>query len=266
MRISSLGCIAGFLFTIGGAATVAAPPATSGAAEPGRVHILAPADLIEVSVLGRQDFDVKERIGEDGTIRVPFLGTVNAANKTTVQLEDDLVKALETGGYYTRPVVKVDVFSFPKGYVTVLGEVRSPGLVPVDRAYRLSEIMARVGGLNESAAPYVDFIPSHGETRRIRIFGFATADLTGDPYVSPGDKIYSPESDRFYLSGQVRSPGIFPLLRDTTFRMALSMAGVTDAGSDKIFTVTRADKKISNMNPDDKVMPGDVIVVPKRPF
>jgi polysaccharide export outer membrane protein len=251
-----------------------APPASAAADQAAaapdgasQTYILGPADVIEVSVLGRQDFDVKGRIGEDGTIRVPYLGAVKAADKTTVQFSDELGKALETGGYYAHPIVKVDIVSYASRYVTVLGQVGTPGLIPVDRAYRLSEIMAHVGGVKESGAAFVVFTPAHGPQRHISIKDLATGDLKGDPYVSPGDKIYSPEAELFYVSGQVKSPGVFSLLPDLTFRMALSRAGgVTDSGSDKNFTVTRAGKKMTHVDPDSKVMPGDVILVPERLF
>jgi polysaccharide export outer membrane protein len=230
-------------------------------------YILGEADVIEVSVLGRADFDVKSRIGEDGTIRVPYLGAVKAADKTSVQFADELGKALETGGYYAHPIVKVDIMSYGSRYVTVLGQVTTPGLIPVDRAYRLSEIIARVGGVKESGAPYVVFTPAHGSQRHILIKELATGDLNADPYVSPGDKIYAPEAELFYVSGQVKTPGAFGILPDLTFRMALSRAGgVTDSGSDKNITVSRAGKTLRHVDLDSKVMPGDVILVPERLF
>ena len=184
-----------------------------------------------------------------------------------MQFEDELGKALETGGYFAHPIVKVDIVSYGSRYVTVLGQVVTPGLIPVDRPYRLSEIMARVGGLKESGAAYVIFTPAHGQQRHILIKDLATGDLKDDPYVSPGDENLRTGSRTFYVSGQVKQPGAFGLLPDITFRMALSRAGgVTDSGSDKNFTVTRAGKKMSHVDLDAKVMAGDVIVVPERLF
>ena len=245
-------------------ATDEVPAAPNGASQS---YVLGPADVIEVSVLGRPDFTVKDRVGEDGTIRTPYLGPVKAADKTTVQFADELAKALETGGYYAHPIVKVDIVSYASRYVTVLGNFGTPGLIPVDRAYRLSEIVARVGGIKETGASYVIFTPAHGEQRHIYIRDLATGDLKGDPYVSPGDKIYSPAAEIFYVSGQVKSPGAFGVVPDLTFRMALSRAGgVTDSGNEKSISVTRAGKKLTHIDLDSKVVPGDVIVVPERLF
>jgi polysaccharide export outer membrane protein len=232
-----------------------------------QTYILGPADVIEVSVLGRPDFTTKGRIGEDGTIRVPFLGSVAAANRTTGKLSDELAAALQAGGYFSHPIVKVDVASYASRYVTVLGNVGNPGLVTVDRAYRLSEIIARVGGIRETGADYVVFRPKLGEERRISIQSLATGDLKDDPYVSPGDKIYSPEAEVFYVSGQIKQPGAYPLKKNLTFRMAVSRGGgITDSGSLKSIAVTRAGKKLGHVDLDAIVMPGDVIVVGERLF
>ncbi len=258
--------------SVGHAAPAAKPTDAAPAAAPdGDVvtqnYVLGASDVIEVSVLGRPDFTTKGRIGEDGTIRVPYLGTVSAGSKTTAQLADELGKALDSGGYYAHPIVKVDIAGYASRYVTVLGNVANPGLVPVDRAYRLSEIVARVGGVRESGADYVVLRPRSGPERRLSIQALATGDVSDDPYVSPGDKIYSPEAELFYVSGQIKAPGAFPYRANVTLRMAISRAGgVTDSGSANGASVTRAGKKLGHVDLDSKVMPGDIIVVPEKLF
>jgi polysaccharide export outer membrane protein len=271
MSLRDLGfAVLGAAVLLTAASTRAAPPdaGTSRTAQPEpQSYVLGPADVIEVSVLGRPDFTTKGRIDDDGTFRVPFLGPVVAANKTPTQLSDDLARALDAGGYFTKPIVKVEVAEYASKYVTVLGSVNKPDLVPVDRAYRLSEIMARAGGIREGGSDYVVYRPKNGPERRISMQAMATGDLHDDPYVSPGDKVYVPEADVVYVSGQVRTPGAFPLKSDMTFRMAISRAGgLTDSGSDKSVTLTRNGKKIKHLDLDTKVMPGDTIVVGERLF
>jgi polysaccharide export outer membrane protein len=251
-------------------AAQAPPPAAASAPssdDTSQTYILGPSDVIEVSVLGRPDFTTKGRIGEDGNLKLPYLGSVKVSDRTAAQLSDDLAKALLAGGYYVHPIVKVDIVSYASRYVTVLGNVTTPGLVPVDRPYRLSEIMARVGGVKETGADYVVFRPKQGAERHISIEALATGDLNEDPYVSPGDKIYSPEAELFYVSGQVKSPGGYPMKPNLTMRMAVSRAGgVTDAGSLSSITVTRAGKKLTHVDLDSKVMSGDVLVIGERLF
>lgn len=254
----------------GGDKTMPAKPtgaASTGQSPAAPAYILGPSDVVEVGVLGRADFTTRGRINEDGTIRLPFIGAVQAANKTSEQLSADVAGALESGGFFSHPIVKVDVVSYASRYVTVLGSFAAPGLVPVDRAYRLSEIVARVGGVREGAADYVVFRPRQGEERHISVSALATGDGADDPFVAPGDKIYAPQADMMFISGQIKLPGSYPISPGMTLRMALSRGGgLTDSGSDKKITITRKGKKLDHIDLEQKVEAGDVIVIGERLF
>jgi polysaccharide export outer membrane protein len=230
-------------------------------------YLLGPADVIEVDLLGQTDFTTKARIGEDGMIRLPMIGAVKADDQTAAQLGDSIAAKLKSGGFYAAPIVKVEVQSFGSRYVTVLGNFGAPGLVPIDHPYRISEIVARVGGVKDAGADYVVYRPRHGDERRIKISDLATGDIKDDPYVSPGDKIYSPPVDLVYVSGQVKSPGAFAIMPGMTVRMALARGGgVTDVGSYSKVELTRDGVKQKRVELDAAVRPGDVLVVGERLF
>ena len=258
-RIVALLALAGGLLSL--PATVAASePAAPDAAMAG--YVLGPDDVIEVSVLGRTDFTTRGRIGADGTIQLPYLGVVTAGKKTARDFADGVAKSLEAGGYFAKPIVKVDIVSYASRYIVVLGDVRSPGLVPIDRAYRLSEIIARVGGVADGGADYVVLRSDADGERHFKIADLATGDATEDPYVAAGDKVFVPHAELFYISGQVKGPGAFPLMTGMTLRMAIGRAGgLTDAGSEGHIKVTRKGKVIPKPKLDDPLAPGDVIVV-----
>lgn len=177
-----------------------APPPAQG----DQNYLIGPGDTVEVTALERSDFDTKAKVGADGMIQLPLIGAVAASNRTAQQLNDQISAALIKGGFFSRPNLSVQVISFAARYVTVLGAVTSPGLVPIDRAYRVSEILARVGGVKESAADYVILRPGKGEERHLPIKTLAIGSLSEDPYVEPGDTIYSPTAELFYISGQVK--------------------------------------------------------------
>src|SRR5258708_7455692 len=178
------------------AQTVGQTPAVASAAPtggPDQSYILGPDDVVQVEVLGRDDFKgVQARITHQGTIQLRYIGAVPAANRTTTQLAQDVTKALEAGGYFEHPVVSVDIISYASRYVTVLGQVDHPGLVPIDRNYRVSEVLAKVGGVAADGADYIVLRPASAAERRRSVNDLATGDLDQDPYVSPGDKIYVP--------------------------------------------------------------------------
>jgi polysaccharide export outer membrane protein len=256
-------CIALMAPAVGLAQTGVAPMAAQG----DQNYIIGPGDVVEVDLLERTDFNTKAKVGSDGMIQLPYIGAIAAANRTTQQLSDQIAAALIKGGYFSHPNLSVQVSSYAARYVTVLGAVTSPGLIPIDRAYHVSEIIARVGGVKDSGADYVIIRPSKGPERHLSIKAMATGEMSEDPYVSPGDTIFAPTAELFYISGQVKTPGAYAIVSDMTLRMALGRGGgLTDLGSERGIKITRGSKKINHADLDSKIEPGDVIVVGERLF
>ena len=250
------------------AATPPVQPAPSAAVGEGAssVYILGRDDVVEVGLLGRNDFGGRARVQADGTIQLPFIGKIAAADKTTSELSDNVRKALQTGGFFSDPVVTVEVTGYASRYVVVLGSVGSPGLVPINRPYRMSEILARVGGVRDGAADYLVVTSAAGVEKRYPIRDLATGDPSRDPFVAPGDKIYSPQVEVFYISGQVNSPGVQAFQTGMTVEMAIAKAGgVTEQGSAKKVSTTRDGKKVK-LKPTEEVKVGDVLLIGERLF
>ena len=245
-----------------------APQPSAAPANADQSYVLGPQDIIEVAVIGHQDFTSRVKIEADGTVQLPYLGTVQAANRTTEQLGDQLAKALVAGGFFANPIMRVDIAD----YAQPICHRAWPGddaqaSVPIDRPYHLSEILARVGGVRDSAADYIVLRTEKGDEQHYSIKALATGDLSQDPMVAPGDKIYSPAAEIFYISGQVKSPGAYGLMADMTLRMAIARAGgLTDLGTDRAVQVTRDGKKLGHLDLDSQITPGDVIVVGERLF
>lgn len=234
---------------------------TQPAGMPDQGYVLGAEDVVQVEVLGRTDFTTKAKIGADGKIQLPLLGAVPASDRTVLQFREQIRDALQKGGFFNRPIVDVQVVSYASRYVTVLGAVGSPGLIPVDRPYRLSEIIARVGGVKENGADHVVLRSKIGE-RNYAIKDLATGDESHDPYVQPGDKIFAPNGDVFYIKGQVKAPGSYILLPHMTLTMALARGGgITDLGSDSHIKVIRKNVEMSPKDLNIEVLPDDVIDV-----
>ena len=231
-----------------------------------RSYVLGPEDVLQVSVLGQADFNTRTRVGEDGTIQLPYLGQVEASNRTARQLEEQVAQALKTGGYFSHPIVSVETIGFASRNVTVLGSVGAPGVIPIDRPYRLSEILARVGGPRDDGADYVIVRPEDGPEKRYLIRDLAAGDINDDPFVSPGEKIFVPRAEVFYVSGQVRAPGAYTITSGLTLREALGRGGgLTEQGSEGRVRVNRNGKP-ERLPLESLVKPNDVVVVGQRLF
>jgi polysaccharide biosynthesis/export protein len=230
-------------------------------------YVLGTGDMVEVAVLGRDDFRSRVQIQVDGTIQLPFIGDIPAINRTVLQLRNEIRTALVAGQYFNEPAVSVTVVSYASRYVTVLGEVASPGIVAIDRSYRLSEIMARIGGLRPSAADVITLVRASGEALKLDMVAVATGDVSQDVIVNPGDRIFVAQASQFYIYGEVNGPGAYKLERNMSLRMALARGGgVTAQGTERRIKVIRDGVELPKVDLNAPVQPNDTIRVGQRIF
>lgn len=248
-----------------GQATETAPAAPAGVSAPAGYRI-GVDDVIEADVLGQADFKTRARVRADGTITLPYLGAVPVQGETAVSLADKLAARLRAGGYYAKPIVNVEIVTFVSNYVTVLGEVNSAGLQPIDRAYRVSEIIARAGGLRATGAETVVLTRADGTSVKLDYTKLAQGGPDQDPEVKAGDKVFVPEAEKFYIYGQVNAPGVYAIRSEMTLRRALAQGGgLTPSGSSKRVKISRNGQEVK-LKMDDPIKPGDVVVVGERLF
>lgn len=249
-------------------AQVSAPAPAPGteASSLSAAYVLGAGDVIEVSVLGQPEFTARQPIQSDGTVTLQYIHAVKASGLSVLQFRDQVARLLKQGGFFNDPVVIVGVANYASRYVTVLGEFGTPGILPVDRPYRVSEIIARAGGVRATAGETVVVRRSTGEELALPIASVASGGPQDDPYVSPSDKLYIAPAANFYVSGQVGAPGVYKLERNMTYRMALARAGgVTDRGSMGKVSVYRNGKKVK-VDLDAPVAADDSIFIGERFF
>lgn len=230
-------------------------------------YLVGIGDVIDVSLVGQDDFRGRVVVQQDGSIQLPYIGSLQAKDKTLLQLSREIAAALSKGGYFIDPAVQVTVAQGSSRYITVLGEVGSPGLLPMDREYRASEIMARVGGVRATGAETFYLRRDGGTEIPLTMESIARGGDAADPIVNPGDKIYVPAAPTYYIYGQVNSPGIFVIQGTMTMRMALARSGgLTSMGSEKRITVIRNGTELKKFSLSDPIADDDVIVVGERFF
>lgn len=229
-------------------------------------YLLGPGDIIEISVLGTDTFNVKTQVQQDGTITLPLIETLTASGKSSQQLRDDVAAKLRAGGFFARPAVSLNIINAVSRTATVLGQVRTPGLIVLDRPYRLSEVVARVGGLNDQAIDTITVTHRDGTSQKVSLREIATSGPAADPVLADGDKVFVAPPETFYIYGQVNAPGNYPIVSGMTVRMALARGGgLTALGSQRKVKLIRGDREMK-VSLSEQLMPGDVIDVGERFF
>ena len=123
--------------------------------------------------------------------------------------------------------------------VTVTGEVRYPGVYSLQtKNDRLSEVIARAGGLTQQAYPDgIRFIRAQNDVGRINVdLSRALKEIssTANLVLQPGDSIYLPEyQPSVKVSGAVNSPGSVLWRRGADLNYYLSAAGGFAQRADK---------------------------------
>ncbi|WP_378950822.1 polysaccharide biosynthesis/export family protein [Pelosinus sp. sgz500959] len=112
---------------------------------------LGPGDVLNVTVWGYEDLQVKELIVRpDGNIAFPLVGEVKAAGTSAGTLTENLTQGLS--GYVKDPKVTVNVLKFHTTRVYVLGEVVKPGMYEIERDHNLLDAIGIAGGYTKNAA------------------------------------------------------------------------------------------------------------------
>src|SRR5262245_46403452 len=207
---------------------VSLAPAASGADGDYR---LAPQDRITVTVLGQKDLTRTLRVGESGSVTLPLLGEVQAAGRSSAELE----QAIEAGlrdRYLKNPRVSVAVTEFRGRRFGVMGAVNEPGAFSLKaNQTTVLQALSEARGVKDGADRVAYVLRAHprpGGPQPV------TVDLdallrAGDPaynvVVEPGDSVYVPEINTYYVAGEVERRGAFKLRRETTLAKALTEAG-----------------------------------------
>src|SRR5580692_4743996 len=90
-----------------------------------------PGDLLSVNVYDTPELSDAYRVDPEGDLALPLCGKVKVQGLTATEAARLLETTLRDGQVLVRPQVNVDVQQYAGQYVTVLGEVSSPGRVAV---------------------------------------------------------------------------------------------------------------------------------------
>jgi polysaccharide export outer membrane protein len=122
------------------------PPPATGDTIVRPTGTLRSGDLLKIRVYRDSELSGQYLIDARGNVQVPGLGVIRAAGLDPTEVQDSLVVALKSRGFRT-PEIAVE----PLIRVSVLGQVRTPGLYPVDPGVSIIQLLTLAGGPTEQA-------------------------------------------------------------------------------------------------------------------
>ena len=223
-------------------------------------------DLLEISVFEVEELSkIRLRVPLRGVISLPLLGQIQAAGRTTAELEDEIRTRLQRK-FMHDPQVSVFLTEHNSQRVSVIGAVRKGGVFTLNRPIRLADALALAEGLTDEADRHVYVIrrvpiaaapgigaagagtgaagAGAGAAGVARTAGSppgrdATAEVMAPIDLSEladgredlnvalrsGDVVHVPRAGSVYVGGTVERPGSFLLRGKTTVQQAILAAG-----------------------------------------
>jgi polysaccharide biosynthesis/export protein len=284
LNVTSLGV---FLLAASSALSIATAAAQESPSGPPPAHSgyrIGAKDVVGVSVWGHPELSGKFTIGDDGILSFPLVGQLTVAGRVASEVEAELSKRL-ADGFLKTPRVSVEIQQYLSQRIFVIGEVRTPGPIPLTGTMTLLEALARAGSLTEQAGgeivvlrPAADqtggpLAPGQSgatELGRTSVQELRSGKLVSNLALRDGDTIFIPRAEPIFMLGQVRNPGAYTAQSGLTVLRAISLAGGTTSlgstGKIRVVRIVDGVKKEFKATLDDVLKPGDTIFVGTRLF
>ncbi len=103
---------------------------SSGAMVEPLLHV-GPGDLIEMKVVNVPELGQDIRVSDQGDASINLIGSIHLAGLTTVQAQELIARRFQEGNFVLNPHVSVMIREYGTQGVSVLGEVKNPGVYQV---------------------------------------------------------------------------------------------------------------------------------------
>jgi polysaccharide biosynthesis/export protein len=250
-------------------------------------------DLITIHLFESPDYVPTVRVGLDGAIQLPLIGSVRVEGLTVHQAQDLIAQKLISAGMYREPQVTIQIVESPNQTATVIGELH--GLVAIIGERRLYDVLSAVGGgggFSSTATTVVvgggglPTTASHVITiNRPGVAQPITIDMGTDPAKSaeanipifPRDTIVVPRVGVIYLLGAFKNQGAIPLTQNspmTLMKVAALTGGSGFEGKQSDLRIIRSvgtgrqvvrvdlNKIVKGQAPDPVLQPEDIVFLP----
>jgi polysaccharide biosynthesis/export protein len=240
-------------------------------------YILGIGDQIRMTVYGQPELAAEVQVNSDGTVTLPLLGSVQVLGHSSAEAAKLVTDLYERGNFLKRPQINILVIKYGSQSVAILGKVARPGKLVLEGPTSLTEALAWAGGISDAGNEHFVLIriAANGRQER-REFDLQKllnqdAEQSSVVWLQNGDTIYVPVAGRFYLNGEVHTPGMYPLDRPLNVMQAVGVGGGPNArASDRAVKLFRKQAdgtvKETRAKPEDPVKDGNLLVVQESLF
>jgi len=243
---------------------------------PGEDFQLAPGDLISVHVFLQPDYVATVRLGLDGTLELPLIGSVSLEGLSVRAAQRVIAERLRTGDFYKDPTVIIQVLDTVNSSVVVTGEVHA--LVPVSTQRSLKDVLLAANGLPATASHTVKIVrPGLADPIVVDLGTDLASSVTANIPIHPHDVIQISRASVVYVLGAFGHQGAVPLDQATplTLLQLAALSGginfegryndlrlIRTVGNERKIVAVDIKKVRDGKAPDPVLQPNDVIFLP----
>ncbi len=152
-------------------------------------------DMIDIRVANAEELTGEYQVQDDGTIRFPWIGSVEVQGRSQGEISQEIETEL-ANGWLREPQVQVVIKTRENREFTVLGQVNEPGSYPYKDGLKLLQALSIAGGMNPLAQAKKVQLTRETDAGRETFEIDVSAIIGGreDPVLAPGDVVFVPES------------------------------------------------------------------------
>ena len=241
--------------------------------------LIGPGDMLHVQVFDTPELEQHARVTDSGELPLLLGGSVKLSSLTPADAARAIEKVLLDGHYLLQPKVLVAVEEYATQKVSVLGEVKTPGVYAIGTTRSVLDVLALAGGLTELADRKI-FIECRNSQEKIPYFVSNKPDAAFDKAIQihPGDTLFVPKAGIVYALGDVGRPGGYTMTNNegkisvlellaraggTNHSAVPSHAKLIRNGGDNPIEIPLALSAMQKGNRIDMpLQPGDIVYVP----
>jgi len=215
-------------------------------------YILGPADALNISIYGLQEFSNVLNVTPEGTLAIPEVGQIKVAGLTIEEAQQKIFNAMSSSVYSTlkngRSKLSVTLSIIRSIKITVIG-ANKPGNYTVSSLTTAFNALFLAGGPSQFGSfREIELIRDNKVLKKIDLYRFlVNGDQSDNVTLKDNDVIRIPTyKTRIDVEGYVKRPGYFEVLDSETFKDVLKYAsGFADSAYRASIRVTQfTDKEL----------------------
>jgi len=186
-------------------------------------------DLLDIRVFNTPELSAQVRVNERGVVQLAIGGALDVNGLTADQVSEAIEKRFRERDIMRNPHVGVFVIEYATQGITILGEVKSPGIYSLFGRHTLYDALAAAGGPSQNQGSTITIThkndAAHPEVIEVTSPNYSA--IQNAKVIMPGDTIMVSRASVYYVVGDVAKAGAFYFQsgQKLTVINALSLAG-----------------------------------------